>query len=128
MDEHNRKPLFTIISTVIMDWDNATSCPYCQFRPQKPDSSQGRASLNRHLKTQADKDPSERGLHPGKDDPRHEQFLKDRKCFSAPKSEQEKEDRRAVSKHNSYLKSKWEKAERVVPIDSRIQKAVELLR
>src|SRR5438045_1836793 len=128
MDRHIGNHLFTIISTIIMDWDTATSCPYCQFILKNPDSSQGRASLNRHLKTQANKEPRERGLHPGKDDPRHKQFLKDRKCFSAPKSAQEKEDRRAVSKHNSYLKSKWEKAERVVPIDSRIQKALELLR
>jgi len=91
--------------------DDSVECPFCDWKSESKEKP--RSAVNRHLKEQARKQPHKRGKHPGLDSPRFSSTMKERRCFTMPKSVEERRARRVETQRRSKELVKRDRDDRI---------------
>jgi hypothetical protein len=95
------------------DWKNLEECLWCSYAPTH---RQAQKAINEHVKKKAKKRDH---FHPPENHYIYENFLKKRGCHTKAKSQEEREERRAITKHSSYLRAKARKHDNVQQVKQR---------
>ena len=85
------------------DWKKLDECLWCSYAPRH---RQAQKNINQHVKNYATKRDH---IHPPEGHYVYEDFLKKRRCHKKAKSQEERDERRAITKHDTYLRTKAKK-------------------